>query len=609
VTRPDWDFDYSVVSRSYAPDDVEDDIIVALSAGRTEGEIANAISRQWEGATVETVLVRPPVFWYRIRLGTPQSLETVASALGRAGLGVRYVTSAVRGALALGDPLDAEGAPYPDPTNWPVKAARAHDEPRSDGRWLFHERGGVNVDRATCGTGAGTRLAVIDDEAMAADALPLDREVFVGTTAPSRSALHGSLMVAWAVGLRGGGAHSVQPFVGIAPDASVRLYLIPKPGRDVISVPHAIVRAVSDGADVVVCATYIEGTTSPLLDDALAFASRFGRAGRGTAVVLPTGREISSPPGSLHASLTLSLGDPASDPRVLCVAPSGRDGGWFLWNDKRGRLRPFANRGPAVRLAAPGDDMSYPFAASDRLGHAESSGASAVAAGVASLVLAIEPDLRIDELYDVLTSTASREDLPPRGALADPADFRPPGRDADEHDAKCGYGRISARRACAYVADPVAQALIEMGDEDAAYAYLGSPTGAEPVRARYSPSLARWAARVVRGDPVLSHSLRVVLRHFRLGSQDPARRGSQPVCVVARQLALVCDRLLSHEPPPQTRDELGRLHHLALVASRGGPKAEALETWCASEAARLWNPAGTSPARDASTVGSVGRSA
>jgi hypothetical protein len=605
VTRPPWDFDYLVVSRSYTQGGAEDDIIVALSAARSESEIARALSG--EGASVETVLVRSPIFWYRIRLGSPRSLASVASALDRAGLGVRYTTSATRGTLALGEPLDPGSVPFPAAMDWPVRAARSHDQPRTQGRWHFHERGGADIDRATCGTGAGTRLAVIDDEAMAAEALPLDQEIFVGTSTPSRSALHGSLMVAWSVGLRGGAGY--LPFSGVAPDASVRLYLIPKPGRDVVSLPHAIVRAVSDGADVIVCATYIDGTTSPLLDDALAVANGLGRQGRGTAVVLPTSREVSSPPGSLHASLTLSLGDPASDPRVLCVAPSGREGGWFLWTDKRGKLRPFANRGPAVRVAAPGDDMSYPFATSERLGHAESSGASAVAAGVALLVLARQPDLRVDELYDVLATTASREDVPPHGPLADAADFRPLQRDGDGHDAKCGYGRVSARRACLYVADPVAQMLLEMGDEDAARTYLAPPVSGEAIGVPYSPDLARWAARVVRTDAFFSHSLRVLLRHFRLASQDPARQRLQPASAAARQLALVCDRLLSHDPPPETRDELARLRRLALAASRGGPTAEALQTWCSSTASRLWNPEGNGPLRGASAVGSVGRSA
>src|SRR5580704_13462935 len=192
-------------------------------------------------------------------------------------------------------------------------------------------------------------------------------------------------MVGWAVGAV---PRDAARFAGAAPDASVRLYCVPKPWIDVVSLPLAIARAVLDGADVVVCATYVEGTSSPLLDDALDVATRLGRGGRGAVVVLPTGRETSSGAKSVHASLSLGLGDPASDPRVHCIAPGGKHGGWFLWRTPKGKLRPFSNRGPAVRWLAPGDDVAYPLSSRDHLFHAESSGASAIAAGVVLLVLA-----------------------------------------------------------------------------------------------------------------------------------------------------------------------------------------------------------------------------
>ncbi len=92
---------------------------------------------------------------------------------------------------------------------------------------------------------------------------------------------------------------------------------------------------------------------------------------------------------------------------MFCVGPSSREGGWFLWRDRRGRLHPFANRGPALRWLAPGDDLPDPFADADRLTHAESSGAAAVAAGVLLLVLGQNPDLTIDELDAVVSNTAT----------------------------------------------------------------------------------------------------------------------------------------------------------------------------------------------------------
>jgi len=64
------------------------------------------------------------------------------------------------------------------------------------------------------------------------------------------------MLVGWAVRAR---RSDGSTFTGVAPDASPRVYCIPKPGRDVWSLPLAILRAVDDGADVIVCATYVEG--------------------------------------------------------------------------------------------------------------------------------------------------------------------------------------------------------------------------------------------------------------------------------------------------------------------------------------------------------------
>jgi hypothetical protein len=328
--------------------------------------------------------------------------------------------------------------------------------------------------------------------------------------------------------------------------------VIPKPGVDAVSLPLAIARAVFDGADVVVCATYVEGTTSPLFDDALDVAAHLGRGGRGSVVVLPTGRETASPGGSVHASLSLEFGDPASDPRVHCIAPGGRLGGWFLWESPRGKVRPFANRGPAVRWLAPGDDLAYPFSSRDRLFHAESSGASAVAAGVMLLLLANNPELRLHEVHAILERTvdAPKPQAALEAALADSAEVLPLGSDRDGHNAKCGYGRLNATRACAAAADPVALGLATMGEDDLAVAWRLSPL--RP----YSERFARWAARALlsRGD--VEHAVRALLRHLRLVSVDPPRAKAHAPGALVRHMTLVARDLLRMDPPEGVLEEL-----------------------------------------------------
>lgn len=465
------------------------------------------------------------------------------------------------------------------------------------GRWFLRaEDGGVGVDRRRFGGGAGTRLAVIDDDAWASDALGLEREVLVMLDQPPRNQAHGALMVAWAVGARRRG------FRGVAPDASPRLYLIPKPGSCVLALPVAIVRAVSDGADVVVCAAYVEGSTTPMLDDALEFAVRFGRRGRGCPVVFPTGREASSPRESLHASFSLGFGEPASDPRVFCVAPGARGEGWFLWRDRRGRSRPFANRGPAVRWLAPGDDLSCPVPpasgvdpVSERLSHAESSGASALAAGVLLLVLSRNPELHVPELDALVRSTLSPvpPEAPPSAApLADPWDLLPIARDRDGHNAKHGYGRLDAGRACLAAGDPLALALVLIGEDDAARAWSDAREGDPLARGLYSRHLARWAVRALLADPCLCHGVCALARHARLIAGSERRRRAHGAGAVARQIAILVRSLATSRgaprASPRVRRELDALLDRLERACADAGRIDAIESVFAALCARIF---------------------
>jgi hypothetical protein len=417
---------------------------------------------------------------------------------------------------------------------------------------------GVNVVRSACGTGAGVRLAVIDNDGRSLDKVDLDAEVLVGVECVPRASAHAALLIGWAVGAStvGGGR-----FRGVAPDASVRFYCIPKAADEILSLPLAIVRAVDDGADVVVCATYVEGLTSPLLDDALEFARHVGRGGKGAAIVFPTGREMSSAGGSVHSSLSLGMGDPASDPRVFCVAPSARSGAWFLWRDRRGKLRPFANRGPALRWLAPGDDMADPFESSDRPWHAESSGASGIAAGVLSLVLACNSDLTVRELEGFLRCTVVAVDgsrQASEGGLADRRDLLPLGVDRDGHNAKHGYGRLDAAAACLACRDPFAFVLIQMGEAEAALAFVRRISSAATGRP-YSERLAQWAARVVVWDPTLLHALSSIARSCRLRIAGNESRAVEPPGYLLRQMGIVLRLLLDKAPPLPLAAELDEL--------------------------------------------------
>jgi hypothetical protein len=313
---------------------------------------------------------------------------------------------------------------------------------------------------------------VIDDDAGLVERLDLDAEVPVGVTTLPRRTHHGACMVAWAVSTAP--SANCQRFTGVAPDSAPRLYAIPVAGHDTISLPVAIVRAVDDGADVVVCAHPWDWAPNPLLDDALKYAARCGRMGKGTPVLFPS-------PGKVPW---------ASPPHARLIAAAAAD---------RSPRRAAGSRRGDVRIwLAPGEFLEQPFG--DSTAPVDASAAAAIAAGAVLLVLGLNPNLTLPEVDELLASTRVR--APDVGACQQP---KPP-----------GYGRIHATRACLGARDPVALTLIAMGDEPAAKRYLELRQGNPQLRSAYSRQLAAWAARVVLHDADLGRALRTLGRYARL---------------------------------------------------------------------------------------------
>lgn len=554
-----WDFDYAPLPVYRSELESESDLIIATEADQDTVQVLQVLG-DLGAVAVTGVLALHPLYWFRAEFSSAVAHRDVHEKLESAGIQVRYTASAVRGDLQVGKPGDFAAARKRRVTNWRTRASRVIVDAASQGHW-FLTQAGVSVDRAICGSGAGTRLAVIDHDATNSEQLNLDAQVSIGLESVPRASLHAALMVGWAVGATWPG--TATEFFGVAPDASPRLYCIPKDASSSFCLPLAIVRAVEDGADVILCATYVDGLSSPMLDDALAFANLVGRDGRGTAVVLPASREMSSPPGSVHASLSLGMAEPASDPRVFCVGPSSPDGNWFLWRDRKGRLHPFANRGPALRWLAPGDDLAYPLGLREQLVHAETSGASAIAAGVLLLVLSCNPDLTLNELDSLMSSTCEMVDPASQSTLsdlADPADVLPITTDADGHNARHGYGRINATTACMAARDPISAAFVAIGESSIASRLAGAAEQRKS-KTRLEPSLARALARAFITDPSFRHSLSAIVRAVRLFVAHPERMAAQPPGILLRQFLIV-------------------LRH---VASRGGMSSEVRAQLCALE--------------------------
>jgi hypothetical protein len=586
VTIPAWDFDFAPIAIGGGDDGEPDtDFVVATREDVDTARVAALVRSLASRIEVTSLLTVHPLYWTRVVASERIDALELAERLSQGGLPVRYVASARRGSQRLAPPLDFASARPRRAKDWAARREMPVSDAPTLWRWFLGERG-ANIDRSVCGTGAGTRLALIDNDGRDLEHIELDAEVLVGVESVPRAASHAALLLGWAIGANTPNGR----FHGAAPGASPRFYCIPKPRDDVYSLPQAIARAVDDGADVVVCATSVEGQTSPLLDDALEFAVQLGRGGRGAAVVFPTGREMSSPRDTLHSALSLPLGDPASDPRVCCVGPSGRDGRWFLWRDKKRKLRPFANRGPALRFLAPGDDLAYPFSDEDRPAHAESSGAAAIAAGVTLLVLARNPELTLPELDRAIRDTLTTVDAGSQcdePDLADADDLLPRGSDPDGHNAKHGYGRMNATQACLCVGDPVAAVLTRIGESSAAARYLVRARERSPANV-YSDKLAAWAARALLREEALALKLSVLARAIRLFCVRPGRLREQHPGHLLRHIALCLRTLLAAHPPAEFLAELEQLEKRTRKALATSALALAAEQEIVEYCSALW---------------------
>jgi hypothetical protein len=193
------------------------------------------------------------------------------------------------------------------------------------------------------------------------------------------------------------------------------------------------------------------------------------------------------------------------------------------------------------------------------------------------LLLGQNPELNVSEVESILRETATPTDARDslyETAVADRLDLMPVGRDRDGHNAKHGYGRLSATNACIAASDPVALTLLRMGETAAARSYCRQRR--RTLRAGYGAPLARWAVRRALCDSTTSHAIATLLRTFRLWSRHPDRVLEQPAGQILRQVALFVRLLAQGDAPEEQREELARLD-VALRAALAGGRAGEIE--------------------------------
>ncbi|MGC9530197.1 MAG: S8 family serine peptidase [Candidatus Bipolaricaulaceae bacterium] len=142
-----------------------------------------------------------------------------------------------------------------------------------------------------------------------------------------------------------------------------------------------------------------------------------------------------TPPAAVHAAIRR-----AAARGILVVGIAGNDGGKVGYFgrypevltvaavDRNARVAGFSNRGPEVDLAGPGVEvLSYEPGGRQVTGSGTSFAAPHVA-GAAALILSVNPDIRPEQLRELLRESAA--DLGPRG-----------------HDETTGYGLVDAAAA------------------------------------------------------------------------------------------------------------------------------------------------------------------
>lgn len=191
------------------------------------------------------------------------------------------------------------------------------------------------------------------------------------------------------------------------------------------------IRFAASIADILSCSW--SGGSSPDIQLALADAGQIGRQGKGSAIFCAAGNGSGSP-----------VGFPARDANAIAVGAS----------TNRATLASYSNVGPEIAFVAPSSGGTRGIFTTDvsianrgfNVGRADKGGADGLhtnnfggtssatplAAGVAALVLSVNPNLTRTDLRDVLTSTAEKIGS---------------GYDANGHSNQFGFGRIDAGRA------------------------------------------------------------------------------------------------------------------------------------------------------------------
>ena len=322
-----------------------------------------------------------------------------------------------------------------------------------------------NVDINMCqawniSTGANTKIAVIDTGLqlnhpdLQSNIAPDSYDTISGTSPSVDYYFHGSFVA----GIAGAATNNNQGIAGVAPNTKMLSVSFPPNGIGLSTLSEKLADginwAVAKNADVInnswgfVTSTF----SSAILESAINLASTQGRGGKGCIVVFAAGNEATPSMGSMRY--------PANNPNlnILTVGAIRPDG----------QKASFSAYGTNLDLVAPGVCILSTTSGSTVGTEEGTSFAAPHVAGVAALMLSVNPCLTRQQVYDIIEQTAQKVNNTVSPFTYNLTAGRPNGAWSN----KVGYGLLDA-----YAAVKMAQG---MGSDDSYIKDNLADLGVEP---------------------------------------------------------------------------------------------------------------------------------
>ena len=304
-----------------------------------------------------------------------------------------------------------------------------------------------NVDINMCqawniSTGANTKIAVIDTGLqlnhpdLQSNIAPDSYDTISGTSPSVDYYFHGSFVA----GIAGAATNNNQGIAGVAPNTKMLSVSFPPNGIGLSTLSEKLADginwAVAKNADVInnswgfVTSTF----SSAILESAINLASTQGRGGKGCIVVFAAGNEATPSMGSMRY--------PANNPNlnILTVGAIRPDG----------QKASFSAYGTNLDLVAPGVCILSTTSGSTVGTEEGTSFAAPHVAGVAALMLSVNPCLTRQQVYDIIEQTAQKVNNTVSPFTYNTTASRPNGTWSN----KVGYGLLDA-----YAAVQMAQGM------------------------------------------------------------------------------------------------------------------------------------------------------